>query len=159
MYSVKLDISHLSNPQLLHLKMLFVEAKWLYNDALTFLNDHDLTEYNYKSLTVQGLDKDRQPVRHELQYISSHMRQSVIQGLMDNMKGLAALRAHNRPITSAFRVSRGGSELVERVNSGTFQAWNLRMPSCSISLMVTIWRLQPSKIREVKSEVINLKSG
>ena len=35
-YRVKIDISHLNEAQRTHLKMLFVEAKWLYNDALTF---------------------------------------------------------------------------------------------------------------------------
>ena len=33
---VKIDISHLNEAQRTHLKMLFVEAKLLYNDALTF---------------------------------------------------------------------------------------------------------------------------
>ena len=36
-YRVKIDVSHLSSQRLLHLKMLFVEAKWLYNYALTFM--------------------------------------------------------------------------------------------------------------------------
>ena len=50
--------------------MLFVEAKWLYNDALTFMNDHDISEYDTKIVTVHGLDKDKNPVTHDLQYIS-----------------------------------------------------------------------------------------
>ncbi|MBQ7220679.1 MAG: transposase [Synergistaceae bacterium] len=74
------------------MKMLFVEAKWLYNDALTFMNDHAINEYNSKTLTVQVLDKDRQPVTHELRYLSSQMRQSVIQDIKNNMKSLASLR-------------------------------------------------------------------
>ena len=95
-YRVKIDISHLTKQQILHLKMIFVEAKWLYNNVLTFLTDHDITEYDSKTLTVQGLDKDGQPVTHELRYISSQMRQSVIQGLKDNMNSLVSLREHNR---------------------------------------------------------------
>ena len=78
-YRVKIDVSHLSRQQLLHLKMLFVEAKWLYNDALTFMHDNDINEYDSKTLTVHGLDKDMQQVTHELQYLVSQMRQSVIQ--------------------------------------------------------------------------------
>ena len=96
-YCVKIDISHLNEAQKLHLKMIFVEAKWLYNDALTFLNGHEINGYDTKIQTVHGLDKDRQPVAHKLEYISSQMRQSVIQGLKNNMKGLASLREHNRP--------------------------------------------------------------
>ena len=96
-YRVKIDISHLNEAQKTRLKMLFVEAKWLYNDILTFMIDHDINDYDSKTVIVRGLDKDRQPVIHELQYISSQMRQSVIQGLKDSMKSfLAALREHNR---------------------------------------------------------------
>ena len=82
-YRVKIDISHLNEAQKERLKMLFVEAKWLYNDALTFMNDHDISEYDTKVVTVHGLDKDRNPVlrpsvTHDLQYISSQMKQSVL---------------------------------------------------------------------------------
>ena len=95
-YRVKIDISHLNEAQRVRLKMLFVEAKWLYNDILTFSHDHDINNYNTKIQTVKGLDKDRQPVTHELRYLGSQMKQSVIQGIKDSMKALATLREHNR---------------------------------------------------------------
>ncbi len=82
--------------------MLFVEAKWLYNDALTFSHDHDINDYDTKTLIVQGLDKDHQLVTHGLQYLGSQMRKSVIQGIKDSMKALAVLREHNRK-TGALR--------------------------------------------------------
>ena len=95
-YRVKIDISHLNEGQKERLKMIFVEAKWLYNDALTFMNDHDINEYDSKIITVHGLDKDRQPVTHDLQYISSQMRQSVIQGIKHNLKSLSSLKKKGR---------------------------------------------------------------
>ena len=58
-FRVKIYISHLNETQKEHLKMLFVEAKWLYNDALTFMKDHDISEYDTKIVTVHCLDKDR----------------------------------------------------------------------------------------------------
>ena len=73
MYRVKIDISHLSEAQKLHMKMLFVEAKWLYNFALSFLKKHYINDFDTKTLTVHTLDKDRQPVSHELQYLASQM--------------------------------------------------------------------------------------
>ena len=51
----------------------------------------------HQTCTVQCLDKDRQPVTYQLEYLSSQMRQSVIQDLKNNMKSLAALRKHNHP--------------------------------------------------------------
>ena len=97
-YRVKIDISHLNEAQRTNLKMLFVEAKWLYNDALTFMNDHDINEYDTKTQSVQGLDKDRQPVTHELEYLGSQMKQSVIQGIKQSLKCLASLKKHNHKV-------------------------------------------------------------
>ena len=99
-YRVKIDISHLNEAQQTHLKMLFVEAKWLYNDALTFTNEHDINDYDTATHTVHGLDKDKQPVTHELEYLGSKMKQSVIQGIKHCLKGLAALKKHNHTVGS-----------------------------------------------------------
>ena len=99
-YLVKIDISHLNEAQKIQLKMLFVEAKWLYNDALTFMNDHDINEYNMKVQEVNGLDKDRQPVQHELKYLGSQMKQSVIQGIKTSLKSLSELKQNNHKVGS-----------------------------------------------------------
>ncbi|MBR0151045.1 MAG: transposase [Synergistaceae bacterium] len=99
-YCVKIDFSHLNEAQKTHLKMLFVEAKWLYNDALTFLNDHDINDYDTATRTVNGLDKGKQPVTHELQYLGSQMKQSVIQGIKYSLKSLASLKKHNHTVGS-----------------------------------------------------------
>ena len=97
-YRVKIDFSHMNQQQKLRLKMLFVEAKWLYNDALTFMKENDINEYDSRIQTVSSLDKNRQPVIHELQYLSSQMRQSVIQGIKHNMKSLASIRKSNHKV-------------------------------------------------------------
>ena len=97
-YRVKIDISHLNEAQRVHLKMLFVEAKWLYNDALTFTQEHDISDYNTATHTVHGLDKDKQPVTHELEYLGSQMKQSVIQGIKHSLKSLSALKKNNHTV-------------------------------------------------------------
>ncbi len=97
-YRVKIDISHLNEQQKIHLKMIFVEAKWLYNDALAFMNNHDINDYDSKIITVHGLDKDRKPVTHDIKYLGSQMRQSVIQGIKYSLKSLASSKKHNRKI-------------------------------------------------------------
>ena len=45
-YRIKIDFSHLNTS----LKMLFVEAKWLYEYVLTFSHDHDINDYDTKTL-------------------------------------------------------------------------------------------------------------
>ena len=91
-YRVKIDISHL--------KMLFVEAKWLCNDALTFSHKHDISDYDTAAHTVHGLDKDKLPATHGLEYLGSQMKQAVIQGIKHSIKGLAALKKHNHTVVS-----------------------------------------------------------
>ena len=97
---MKIDISHLNEAQRVHLKMLFVEAKWLYNDALAFTHEHNINDYDTSIRTVHGLDKDKQPVTHELEYLGSQMKQSVVQGIKHSLKGLAALKKHNHSVGS-----------------------------------------------------------
>ncbi|MBR0078778.1 MAG: hypothetical protein IJP69_00160 [Synergistaceae bacterium] len=97
-FRVKIDFSHLNEFEKTQLKMIFVEAKWLYNDVLTFSNFHDINEYDDKITTVQGLDKDKQPVIRELENLSSQMKQSVIQGVKHNIKSLSAMKKHGRKI-------------------------------------------------------------
>ena len=99
-YLVKIDFSHLNEQQKTHLKMLFVEAKWLYNDALTFTREHDINDYDMKIQIVNGLDKDRQPVTHELKYLGSQMIEAVIQGIKYNIKSLASLKKRNYTVGS-----------------------------------------------------------
>ena len=99
-YRVKIDFSYLNEAQRVHLKMLFVEAKWLYNDALTFTNEHDINDYDTSIRTVHVLDKDKQPVTHELEYLGSQMKQSVIQGIKHSLKSLASLKKHNHTVGS-----------------------------------------------------------
>ena len=97
---MKIDISHLNEAQRVHFKMLFVEAKWLYNDALTFTHEHDINDYDTSIRTVHVLDKDKQPVAHELEYLGSQMKQSVIQEIKHSLKTLASLKKHNYSVGS-----------------------------------------------------------
>ena len=80
--------------------MLFVEAKWLYNDALTFMNDHDINDYDMKVQIVKGLDKDKKPVTHELKYLGSQMKQSVIQGIKHSLKSLSLKKKNHIKVGS-----------------------------------------------------------
>ena len=63
-------------------------------------NNHDINDYDTKTHTVQGLDKDRQSVTHELEYLGSQMKQSVIQGIKHSLKSLATLKKHNHTVGS-----------------------------------------------------------
>ncbi len=99
-FRVKIDTSYMNLAQILRLKMLFVEAKRLYNFALAFMTEHDINDFDTKINTVQFLDKNCQPVTHELQYLGSQMKQAVIQGIKHSLKALSALKARHHEVGS-----------------------------------------------------------
>ena len=93
-YKVKIDESRLSAKQKDQLKMLFVEAKWLYNDCLNWLDENNgkyASDYII-SKQITKLDKDGNREQVELDYLGSQMRQSVIADLQRNIKLLAKLK-------------------------------------------------------------------
>lgn len=88
-FTVKIDESRLSVRQAEQLKMLFVEAKWMYNDILTFSKENNLTNYDTKIKSVTVFNKDKIPETRELKYIGSQMKQSVLAGILSSIKSLA----------------------------------------------------------------------
>ena len=97
-FRLKIDFSHLNIQQRTALKMFFVEAKWLYNDAITFMSSQDINNYDYKVKTVHGLDKDRNPITRELEYLGSQMKQSVIQEIKSSLKSLSSSKKNNHKV-------------------------------------------------------------
>ena len=94
-FVVKIDESRLTNKQSEQLKMLFVEAKWMYNDALTFSKDNDIKDYDTKTKTVTVFNKDKEPEMRELKYISAQMKQSVLSGIQSSIKSLSARKKNS----------------------------------------------------------------
>ena len=95
-FRLKIDFSHLNMQQRTALKMLFVEAKWLYNDALTFMSNQDINDYDYKVKTVHGLDKDKNTVTRELKYLGSQMKEAVIQEIKSSLKSLSTSKKNKQ---------------------------------------------------------------
>lgn len=83
-YTVKIDESELEKLQAESVKMLFVEAKWLTNEAIASGN-----VFTYKpGKTVKHFDKDKNEVVSEYKHLSSQMRQSAVSQLQSNVKAL-----------------------------------------------------------------------
>ena len=97
-YRIKIVESHLSIKQKEQLKMLFVEAKWLYNDILNYSKTNNIATYDAKSKFVNVLNKDKQIEQRELKYIGSQMKQSVLADILANLKGLKKLKENNHKV-------------------------------------------------------------
>ena len=88
-FKFKVDKSSLSKEQLNHIKMQFVEAKWIYN----YLLDKDIYTFDYKNLSIiTHKDKNKNDVSVTIQHIGSSVKQSIIQEIVNQIKGLSSLK-------------------------------------------------------------------
>ena len=92
-YKVKIQKSKLSKKQEEELKMLFVEAKWVYNDAL-----NDVFNYNISSKTVNVKNKDGILETRDLKYVGSQMKQSIITNMKSSVKTLSTLKKNGNKV-------------------------------------------------------------
>lgn len=97
-YTVKIDESRLSVRQAEQLKMLFVEAKWIYNDILNYSENDDILSYNIKIKNVDVLNKDKEKETRELKYIGSQMKQSVFANILSSIKMLSTKKKQGNKV-------------------------------------------------------------
>jgi putative transposase len=95
-YELKIDESHLNSESEHHLKLLFLEAKWMYNHILSQDNVFEL-DFDYKIQEVPVKVRDGFEIR-DLNYLSSQMRQSIIDRTIDNIRGLAELKSNGHKV-------------------------------------------------------------
>ena len=97
-YTVKIDESRLSTRQAEQLKMLFVEAKWIYNDILNYSENNDILSYNTKVKSVDVLNKNKEKEVRELKFIGSQMKQSVFANIVSNIKMLSTKKKQGNKV-------------------------------------------------------------
>ena len=91
-FTVKVQNNKLNASQRESLKMMFVEAKWMYNHILALSQDENVNvfELKYNDLTtVTHFDKDKNEIHSELTHLSSQLRQGVLDGFCNNIRALA----------------------------------------------------------------------
>lgn len=99
-YEIKIQKNALSSKQKEQLKMIFIEAKWLYNDILNYSNaSEENRPSNYKiGNIVKVKQKDGTFIERELKNIGSQMKQSVQKQICSQIKGLSVLKKHNHKV-------------------------------------------------------------
>jgi len=85
-FELKFDRSYLSREKLNHLRMFFVEAKWLYNYQLSL---DDPFKLSWKEKQVEVLNKNRQKEKRKLDHLSSQMRQALVGRTIQNILNLS----------------------------------------------------------------------
>jgi transposase len=84
-FELKVDKSRLNKIQKEFLKMLFIEAKWFYNDALS---QKEPFKASYKKKEVIGYNKNGQEVKHEIKHLGSSIRVSITQQIQQQIVAL-----------------------------------------------------------------------
>ena len=92
-YTVKIQNSALNKQQKETLKMMFVEAKWIYNWALNKSNDDpnfDLFKFNFAKLNqITHFNKDKELVEENLTHLKSSLKSTVGSSLKLNITNLS----------------------------------------------------------------------
>ncbi len=94
-FTFKLDRDKLTKVKLSYFSLLFAEAKWVYNH---YLSQSDIFHVDTKIDKVNALDKDRNPVVHELKVIGSQMKQAINRGQISNIKTLSSLKKQGETV-------------------------------------------------------------
>ena len=104
-YELKVVEKRLSKKQKNQLEMLFVEAKRFYNHILALRQDGiDIFKLKTKDIQkVQILDKDRNKLDYELQYLGSSEKQAILSRLGVNFKTCLSLLKSGKQSSFEFR--------------------------------------------------------
>jgi hypothetical protein len=80
--------------------MIFVEAKWLYNDILRFSENPEQKPWNYdtKTKSVIKKDKDFNDVDVGLKFIPASVKQTVQAGIISSIRTLSTLKKHGSKV-------------------------------------------------------------
>ena len=97
-YKVKIDESRLTKRQKEQLKMLFVEAKWFYNNILSWSENNSINDFDTKTKTVSVLNKDREIETRELKTIGAQMKQAIHTNIVSAIKTLSTLKKRGHKV-------------------------------------------------------------
>lgn len=88
-FSTKINYRKLNKLQKEQLHMLFIEAKWVYNDIINHLQDNKLSSWNDKKTSVMVKQKDGSLVEKSLLYFKSSMMQGMKTQVGNSLSSLA----------------------------------------------------------------------
>ena len=89
-FRFKIDWDRLNKQQKECLKMMFVEAKWIYN---YIISQEDIKSIDYKTLsTIIRKDKYKNDIITQIQYLGSSVKQELIAQVLNQIKWLSVLK-------------------------------------------------------------------
>ena len=99
-YELKIVTNKLSEKQQEALEQMFLQAKWYYNEVISYLEDNNLDDYNtkVKNVTVRMGSKSDDFEERQLNTLSSKMKQGLIEQVRDSLSALKALKSKGHKV-------------------------------------------------------------
>lgn len=98
-FTFKIQSNKLNSKQKENLKMLFVEAKWIRNDVLSWSEIEENKPWEYKlSKYINILDKNKNKIQKELKYLGVQVKQSIIAEIITNIRTLHTLKTRGHKV-------------------------------------------------------------
>jgi len=94
-FELKLDSSHFNLKTKEALKMMFVEAKWLYN---FYLSQEDIFKIDSRINKVIHRDKDGNDIESELKFLPAKYKSSIHEVLKNSIKSLSSKRKKGKKV-------------------------------------------------------------
>ena len=89
-FRFKIDYDNCNKEQKEYIKMLFVEAKWIYN---YLISQDDIYSFNYKDLNqITHKDKNKNDITSNIKYVKSSVKQELILQIVNQIKALSKLK-------------------------------------------------------------------
>lgn len=102
-FKLKIQENRLNSKQTEELKMLFVEAKWLYNDILRKSRTLEgelmpIAAYDTRTRQVEVMNREKALETRELLHLGSQMKQSIVAQMLSSIKALATSKKNGNKI-------------------------------------------------------------
>jgi putative transposase len=99
-FETKVDYSHLKKTQIEQLSGLFREAKWFYNATLGLETPGimELPHDYYKTSSIKHLNKDKQEDIKELVFLTSSIKDGIVNRMKSNIKSLSSKKKNGAKI-------------------------------------------------------------
>lgn len=93
-FKFKINKSKLSKKQKEELEMMFVEGKWFYNNVISNLRNESfsLKDFNPLIPEVRHLDKDKNEIISQLNYLPGTCKQTILAQIVSSIKTMKTLR-------------------------------------------------------------------
>lgn len=99
-YELKIVSNKLSTKQQETLEQMFLQAKWYYNDVISYLENNTLNDYDtkVKNVTVRMGSESDDFEERQLNTLSSKMKQGLVEQVRDSLSALKALKSKGHKV-------------------------------------------------------------